>query len=227
MLVVLAIGLFAPTAVHADVTPPGRAEVVIELVLENQAAFPDLGFVAVDCWPSSPPGIGVAHGADSIRCLPTDPISVYAISRAELSRISAVPTPRDAKQSILAHGKACGTIATADTEFAKPTNIVSAWVTYSLEATPDGECHLHRVSVVGETIEQLRERGRRSASSSVSSGISSSSGSSASSPPDATSTTRSGCGACAASAEERTHPSVSLLVIALGLVLRRQSRRRL
>lgn len=206
------------TPVRADLAPPGRAEVVIELTLQNQAAFPDLRFVVVDCWPALPPGLGFARGAEPIRCLPRDPLSVYAVARAEFERISTNPAPADALTAIMANGKSCGVIAPSDTQFGKETGLNSALVTYAIDAPSDGSCTMHKVSLVTETAEQRRARESGLTASSASGGPS----------EDTSPRPRSrGCGSCAMTSDGPSAPATLILAVALLSVLRRaQGRRR-
>jgi hypothetical protein len=213
----LLLAIFSSTGARADVVPPPRASVLIELTVDNQAALP-LRFVVTNCY--EPPALAVLDPAAPVLCHPTNgPVRVFGFKPTDLTELREL-VKRDAggaeaSSFLAAKAKTCGQLRDEDVIFPASSGVGFVAARYALEPRPKGGCKLTRVSA---TTKPNRD-GPPAAGASAALSAPSAAPPAPSSPPAG-----SGCG-CKAAGSGATGSLVALIPALLYLVRRRTQRR--
>jgi len=197
-------------AARADLTPPPRASITLELTVDNQAAFPGLKFVVTNCGPGESPSVAVLDRDTAMTCHPAQgPLRIFGVGSEDVPRFFDLQRPgvgRDEAAAFMAAKmKTCGSVEDQDLVFEAKTGVVFVAARYALDPGPKDGCKLRRVSATTKT--EVATPAKASASASAPAAPSAAT-------PTVPPPSQSGCG-CATSAPRGPSPIVLLLAPAL------------
>ena len=218
-----ALLLTVALSARADVTPPRRASITLELTVEGQASLPDLRFFVTNC--RDPVETSVLDPATPLVCDPVrGAVRIFGFRPADLNELFDL-IGRDAGSAesaafLAAKAKTCGSVGEEDVIFLAETNVAFVAARYALEPGPKGGCKLRRISAVTKTRGQLGVPASASSTPSASPAPAPAAPSGAAGAP----ARQPGCG-CAAAPSDAPAPGLTWLTLVLGVAARRVGRR--
>lgn len=154
----LALALAPPA--RADVTPPPRASITLELTVEGQQTLPYLRFFVTNC--REPIDTSVLDPTEPLVCNPAQgPVRIFGFRAGDLPELFAL-VQRDAGREesaafLAAKAKTCGSVLDEDLIFPAESGVTLVAARYALEPGPKGGCKLRRLSATKKTRAELQK----------------------------------------------------------------------
>lgn len=223
LLVALAATLLAiAPAARADVTPPPRASITLELTVDGQDSLPYLRFFVTNC--REPIDTSVLDPGQPLVCNPAPgPVRMFGFRAGDLPELFEL-LRRDAGREesaafLAAKAKTCGSVLDEDLIFGAETGVTLVAARYILEPGPKGGCKLRRVSATTKTRAQLQAPASGAARPPAPPASAAAPGPSASAPPAPAAS--GGCG-CSTSGSTTATPLLATAALALARLRRRR-----
>ncbi|MBI3205336.1 MAG: hypothetical protein HYZ29_27605 [Myxococcales bacterium] len=150
--------LLATASARADVAPPPRAKITLELTVEGQSSVPQLKLFVTNC--HEEPEKSVLDPNEPLVCNPErGPVRVFGFRESDLielfSKIRADAGRDESAKFLAAKAKTCGEVADQDLNF-RDVNVTLVQARYSVEKRDKDNCRLKRISATTKTRSDLQ-----------------------------------------------------------------------
>lgn len=150
--------LLAATPARADVAPPPRAKITLELTVEGQATLPQLKLFVTNC--NEEPEKSVLEPNAPLVCNPQrGPVRVFGFRESDLielfSKIRGDAGREESAKFLSAKAKTCGELAEQDLNISD-VDVTLVQARYAVEKRDKDNCRLKRVSATTKTKSDLQ-----------------------------------------------------------------------
>ncbi|MCC6669269.1 MAG: hypothetical protein IT375_36365 [Polyangiaceae bacterium] len=154
--------LLAVAAARADISPPPRAKITLELTVEGQASVPQLKLFVTNC--NEEPEKSVLDPNEPLVCNPVrGPVRVFGFRQGDLielfGKIRGDAGREESAKFLAAKAKTCGELADRDLNF-RDVNVTLVQARYSVEKRDKESCLLKRISATTKTRGDLQGESR-------------------------------------------------------------------
>jgi len=143
---------------RADITPPPRAKITLELTVEGQASVPHLKFFVTNC--DEEPEKSVVDASAPLTCQPKEgPMRVYGFREGDLielfQKIRDKAGNEESAKFLRDKAKTCGEIEERDRVF-RDVNVTLVKARYAIEKRDKDSCRLKRIAATSHTRQELQ-----------------------------------------------------------------------
>lgn len=154
--------LLAAGVARADLAPPPRAKVTLELTVEGQASVPHLKLFVTNC--NEEPEKSVLEPNAPLVCNPeSGPVRVFGFREGDLIELFAKlenDAGREESARFLSQkAKTCGEVEEQDRAF-EDVNVALVQARYSVEKRDKDSCRIRRISATRKTRQELQSERR-------------------------------------------------------------------
>ncbi len=154
--------LLAVAAARADISPPPRAKITLELTVEGQASVPQLKLFVTNC--NEEPEKSVLDPNEPLVCNPVrGPVRVFGFRESDLielfGKIRGDAGREESAKFLAAKAKTCGELADRDLNISD-VNVTLVQARYSVEKRDKDSCLLKRISATTKTRGDLQGESR-------------------------------------------------------------------
>lgn len=221
--------LLATLPARADVAPPPRAKITLELTVEGQGTLPQLKLFVTNC--NEEPEKSVLEPNEPLVCNPgRGPVRVFGFREGDLielfSKIRGDAGREESANFLAAKAKTCGELAEQDLNI-RDVNVSLVQARYAVEKRDKDNCRLKRISATTKTKGDLQAESKPGPPPPSAAPAPAPPASPAPSPSSGFAVSRSASCSCDMATSRATGPGLfALAVIGLARLRRRTARRR-